>query len=140
MRTYGKKFIGAVLTAAVALGAGAGCESNAGNGALIGGAGGAGLGAVIGHQSGHAGEGALIGAVGGALVGGAIGNEKDKSERREREAYEAGRYDNRGGRRDRGYERRTRVERYEDGYEYEEHEYHADEDGDVYYEEHTYSE
>ena len=38
-------------------------------GAAVGAAGGAGLGAIIGHQSGETGKGALIGAGAGALVG-----------------------------------------------------------------------
>jgi len=43
-------------------------------GAGIGAVGGGGLGAIIGHQSGHAGEGALIGAGAGALAGALIGD------------------------------------------------------------------
>ncbi len=41
---------------------------------------GAGLGAIIGHQSGHTAEGALIGAGTGAVGGYIIGNEKDKAQ------------------------------------------------------------
>ena len=41
---------------------------------------GAGLGAIIGHQSGHTAEGALIGAGAGAAGGYIIGNEKDKAQ------------------------------------------------------------
>ena len=56
----------------------AGCESHAGNGALLGGGAGAGLGAIIGHNShGRTAEGALIGGAVGALAGGLIGNERD---------------------------------------------------------------
>ncbi len=55
-----------------------GCESDAGTGATIGGLGGAGLGAIIGHQSGHAAEGALVGGAVGAGGGYIIGNEQDK--------------------------------------------------------------
>jgi len=53
-----------------------GPNTNAGaaTGALIG----AGTGAVIGNQSGHAGTGALIGAGGGALIGGAYGKSMDE--------------------------------------------------------------
>ena len=40
---------------------------------------GAGLGAIIGHQSGHTAEGAIIGAAAGGVGGYAIGNEQDKS-------------------------------------------------------------
>ncbi len=67
----------------------AGCQSKAGSGALIGGAAGAGLGAVIGHQSGHAGGGALIGGAAGAIGGGLVGNSMDKAdERKAREQRE----------------------------------------------------
>ncbi len=50
-------------------------------GAGIGAVGGGGLGAIIGHQSGHTGEGALIGAGAGALAGALIGDamEQNKS-------------------------------------------------------------
>ena len=41
---------------------------------------GAGLGAIIGHQSGHTAEGAAIGAGAGALGGYVIGNEKDRAQ------------------------------------------------------------
>src|SRR3954466_1909426 len=70
---------------ALALGAGAiGCESKAGTGALVGGAAGAGLGAIIGHNShGHTAGGAAIGGVAGALGGALIGNELDKKDREE---------------------------------------------------------
>jgi uncharacterized protein YcfJ len=57
-----------------------GCETNAQNDALIGGAIGAGAGAIIGHQSGHAGTGALIGGAAGAAGGYIIGNEQDKKQ------------------------------------------------------------
>ena len=40
---------------------------------------GAGLGAIIGHQSGHTAEGAAIGAGAGAVGGYIVGNEKDKA-------------------------------------------------------------
>jgi uncharacterized protein YcfJ len=67
----------------------AGCSTKAGTGAVIGGAGGAGLGAVIGHQSGHAGAGALIGGAAGAIGGGLVGNGMDKAdERKAREQRE----------------------------------------------------
>jgi uncharacterized protein YcfJ len=56
----------------------AGCESNAGKGAAIGSLGGAGLGAIIGHQSGRTTEGALIGGAVGAGAGYMVGNEQDK--------------------------------------------------------------
>lgn len=62
----------AAVVAGLAL---AGCETTATeDGALIGGALGAGTGAIIGHQTGHAGEGALIGAGIGALTGAIVGD------------------------------------------------------------------
>lgn len=60
-----------------------GCETTSTQeGAVIGGALGAGAGAIIGHQSGHAGEGALIGAAGGALVGALTGDQVDERRKR----------------------------------------------------------
>jgi uncharacterized protein YcfJ len=59
-----------------------GCESEAQNDALLGGALGAGTGAIIGHQSGHAGKGAVIGGAVGAGAGYVIGNEKEKQQQR----------------------------------------------------------
>ena len=64
-----------------------GCETpegepdRTGTGALTGGALGAGTGAIIGSQTGHAGEGALIGGALGALTGGIIGNAMDQQQR-----------------------------------------------------------
>jgi outer membrane protein OmpA-like peptidoglycan-associated protein len=49
-------------------------------GAAVGGAVGAGTGAIIGHQSGHGGEGALIGGAIGAVTGGLIGAQMDKQQ------------------------------------------------------------
>src|SRR3954468_16253193 len=88
------------------LGAGVvGCESHAGNDALIGGAAGAGIGALIGSVShARAGEGALIGGAIGAIGGGLIGNEQDRREHYRERAY----YDDR------------RPAYYEDRYYYEE--------------------
>ena len=67
-----------------------GCQSDAGTFSGLGAAAGAGLGAIIGHQSGHAGEGALIGAGAGAVTGYVIGNESDKHriERSQRPNYD----------------------------------------------------
>jgi osmotically inducible lipoprotein OsmB len=53
-------------------------------GTLIGGAAGAGGGALIGSAVGHPGAGAPIGGVGGAATGYAVGNEKQN---RDREQY-----------------------------------------------------
>ena len=88
-----------VSALAVAVALAAGCESHAGNGALIGGAAGAGIGAIIGNNShGRTAEGALIGGAVGALGGGLIGNEMDKKEAR---AADEDRYDHRETRRER---------------------------------------
>ena len=63
-----------------------GCRSpyHADRGALFGGLIGAGAGAIVGDQLGHAGAGTAIGAGIGALSGAAIGNEMDKTEARNR--------------------------------------------------------
>jgi surface antigen len=98
---------GLMAVVAVGLGLGSvGCASNAGTGALIGGAGGALAGAAIGsHSHSRAGAGALIGGAVGALGGAVIGSEID---RQERDRSYDGRYS-------RGYDR-DRV--YEDDYYY----------------------
>ncbi|HEY0009303.1 MAG TPA: glycine zipper domain-containing protein [Tepidisphaeraceae bacterium] len=72
-----------LLTAAALFG----CESKAGNGALLGAAGGALVGGIIGNNtgSGHTGTGMLIGAGVGAVGGGLIGNSMDENDRREEE-------------------------------------------------------
>jgi uncharacterized protein YcfJ len=59
----------------------AGCETTpVQDGALLGGALGAGAGAIIGNQSyGRSGEGALIGAAAGALAGALIGDQVQRS-------------------------------------------------------------
>lgn len=89
------------------LGLGAtGCASHTGNGALLGGTGGALLGAGIGSLShGRAGEGALLGGAIGAIGGAIVGNEADRQDRYH--GYGGDRYD-------RGY---GRVE-YERGYDH----------------------
>ena len=56
----------------------AGCSTPSGKGAAIGGTGGAILGGVIGHQSGHGVEGAAIGAAAGAIGGALIGEHMTK--------------------------------------------------------------
>ncbi len=55
-----------------------GCESEAGKGAGIGSLAGAGLGAIVGHQSGRTTEGALIGGAVGGGAGYILGSQKDK--------------------------------------------------------------
>lgn len=80
-----KKYLSCfLLTAAIIA---SGCQTYEGEtdrtatGALAGGALGAGTGAIIGSQSGHAGEGALIGGALGALTGGIIGRSMDQQQR-----------------------------------------------------------
>ena len=70
----------AKLTLAGGIAAGAvGCENDAQTGTLVGGVGGAGIGAAIGSVShSRAGAGALIGGAAGAIGGYIIGNEMDK--------------------------------------------------------------
>jgi len=67
-----------------------GCRSpyRADQGALVGGLGGAGLGALIGKQSRNTGAGAVIGAAAGALTGAAIGGELDDIDARNRAMIE----------------------------------------------------
>jgi hypothetical protein len=78
--------IGSTLLVAVLVLSLAGCETKAQTGALVGGAGGAALGAGIGSMShARAGEGALIGGAVGALGGYIVGNEMDKADQRERD-------------------------------------------------------
>ena len=74
----------------------AGCADNTGNGALIGGAAGAGLGAIIGNNShGRTAEGALIGGAVGA-GGGALANKaREKHDVKKREQRDEGYYDHR---------------------------------------------
>src|SRR4051812_50053306 len=80
-----KRALLSVVAACGIFGAGlVGCETKAGTGALIGGAAGAGIGAIVGHNShGRTGSGALIGGAGGALGGALIGNEMDKQDKRD---------------------------------------------------------
>ena len=84
----------------------AGCQTKAGTGALVGGAAGAGIGAIIGHNShGRTASGAAIGGVVGAIGGALVGNEMDKADRakeRDRDREEAYRQ-----RRDSRYESRA---------------------------------
>ena len=88
MKTWKRKgLITACLAGTLSLGA-IGCESNAGSGALIGGAAGAGLGGLIGSYShARAGEGALIGGAIGAASGALIGNDMDRQERDDYHRY-----------------------------------------------------
>jgi hypothetical protein len=66
-----------------------GCESNAGTGAIIGGAGGAAAGGLIGSMShARAGEGALIGGAIGAIGGALVGHGMDESDKKKAEENE----------------------------------------------------
>jgi outer membrane lipoprotein SlyB len=80
-----KTWFSFTLAAGVILAAGcytpSGRQDNTAGGALAGGAIGAGTGAIIGSQSGHAGEGALIGGAIGALSGAIIGGSIDQAQR-----------------------------------------------------------
>ena len=100
-----KRVVACVVTMSSVAGM-TGCETKAGTGALIGGAAGAGIGAIAGKQShGHTVGGALIGGAVGALGGALIGNELDKNdrvearrqEREEAQARRAARYESRDG-------------------------------------------
>lgn len=53
---------------------------NTQQGAVAGGLLGAGAGAIIGHQSGHAGQGAIIGAAAGGTAGALYGNSRDQQQ------------------------------------------------------------
>src|SRR5258706_14516170 len=102
-----QKLLSFSVLAGLGLGS-AGCATHSGTDALVGGAAGAGIGAIIGHNSHHrTAEGALLGGAIGAIGGGLIGNEQD---RRDCEYY-GDRYDN-GYRYERRYER-PRVREYE---------------------------
>lgn len=68
----------------------AGCQTTpTQDGAIIGGGLGAGLGAIVGNQSGHTGEGALIGAGVGALTGAIVGDAVDEGRKRRATTYYA---------------------------------------------------
>ncbi len=68
------------LAGLIALPSCANTGPNQNRGAAIGGLGGAGVGAIIGHQSGNAAAGAVIGGLSGAAIGGAVGRNKDKNQ------------------------------------------------------------
>jgi hypothetical protein len=91
-----KLFRGALICL---MGAGiVGCETKAGTGALIGGAGGAAAGGAIGSMShARAGEGALIGAAVGAIGGALVGHAMDENDKKEaqKDRYADREYDRR---------------------------------------------
>ena len=70
------------LAAILALGCASGGLSKREKGALGGGALGAGAGAIIGHQSGHAGAGAAIGGALGVLGGAVVGDQLEAQDQR----------------------------------------------------------
>jgi hypothetical protein len=79
------KLVALVSLSALSAVAFSGCATdNTSQGALFGGALGAGTGAIVGHAVGNTGAGAAIGAGAGALTGAAIGANKDENEARAR--------------------------------------------------------
>jgi outer membrane lipoprotein SlyB len=68
-----------------------GCHSpyRSDQGALLGGLGGAGVGAIVGNQVGHTGAGAVIGGLTGALAGSVVGDQLDQIEARNRAEIQA---------------------------------------------------
>jgi Glycine zipper len=79
------KYLNSVAACAFLFCAATGCQSYyADRGTAIGGLGGAGVGALVGHSIGHTGAGALVGAGVGALTGNAIGTKMDDDEARTR--------------------------------------------------------
>lgn len=77
------RILSVATLAALVVALGSGCNTTpVQDGAVVGGALGAGAGAIIGHQTGRQGEGALIGAAAGALTGALVGDQVDKSNRR----------------------------------------------------------
>lgn len=84
-------FAGRTIVGTLIAATGFGCANmnNTQRGAALGGAGGAGLGAVIGHQFGATGAGALIGGLAGTAGGALAGNMKDEADRRDYYARQA---------------------------------------------------
>ena len=72
--------VGLMLTGCATSNEAGGGPSSAAKTGGLGALAGAGLGAIIGHQSGDAGKGALIGAAAGGAGGYILGNEKDKEQ------------------------------------------------------------
>lgn len=83
------RLLAALLLSSLPVLAGCAMNSRAENGALLGGLGGAGLGAIAGHQVGHTGAGAAIGALAGAVTGTVVGDQIDQVEARNRAEIEA---------------------------------------------------
>src|SRR5690349_13213266 len=71
-----------VIAGVLIFAAATGCQNNTQKGALVGGAGGAAVGAIVGKQMGNTGEGALVGALAGGALGGLVGNSEDEAQKR----------------------------------------------------------
>src|SRR5579872_4534026 len=82
-----ERFIAGALIAGSCLG----CSNmnNTQKGAVVGTAGGAALGAIVGKQLGSTGAGAAIGAITGLAAGGLIGNSEDEKEQRDAAQHQA---------------------------------------------------
>lgn len=76
--------IGSVLLSGIVLGAG--CETDAQTGALLGAGGGALIGTAIDDNKRE--RGAMWGSLAGAAIGYVVGNESDKAKERERNPYD----------------------------------------------------
>lgn len=89
-----RKIVSIVLMSSLVAGS-IGCQSKAGNGALIGAGAGALAGGIIGNNTGkgHTAGGALIGAGVGAIGGALIGHSMDESDRKKEEARYTTDYD-----------------------------------------------
>jgi len=81
-----KALLERVIAGAVIASACVGCSNmnNSQKGAVVGGAGGAALGAIVGKQLGNTGAGAAVGALSGLAAGGLIGNAEDATEARDK--------------------------------------------------------
>lgn len=83
MDRVGRRLWGMLLLASATL-LGCATPDHTSQNALVGGLGGAGLGAIVGHAVGNTGAGALVGAAAGTLGGAAIGASQDEMEDRHR--------------------------------------------------------
>jgi hypothetical protein len=78
-----------VGTSLLAVASGCANMNSTQKGAVLGGAGGAGLGAIVGKQLGNTGAGALIGGLAGTAGGAIAGNMKDEADKRDNYARQA---------------------------------------------------
>jgi outer membrane lipoprotein SlyB len=81
-----RMLVGLLVVSAAPLTTGCSHMSKTAQGAGIGGAAGAGLGALVGSASGNAGKGALVGAGVGTVLGGLAGNAEDQRDKADMEA------------------------------------------------------